>query len=57
VLLLPLLVLISPPTIFVQQHVIKSKQIGTYKNVFRNMCEIKKYSITSIKHNLHMCRG
>jgi hypothetical protein len=42
VLLLPLLVLISPPTIFVQQHVIKSKQIGTYKNVFRNMCEIKK---------------
>jgi hypothetical protein len=53
-----LLLLIQPPTIFVQQPAIKSKQISTYKkDVFRNRCEIKKYSITPIKNNLHMCQG
>jgi hypothetical protein len=54
---LPLLVLIPPPTIFVKQPAIKSKKLSTYKkDIFRNRCEIKNI-ITSIKNNLHMCRG
>jgi hypothetical protein len=41
--LLPLLVLIPSPTIFVQQSAIKSKQISTDKeDVFRNRHEINK---------------
>jgi hypothetical protein len=34
VLLLPLLVLSQPPTIFVQQPAIKSKEISTYKKMY-----------------------
>jgi hypothetical protein len=40
---LPLLVLIPPPTIFVQQPAIKSKQLSTDKKyVFRNICKINE---------------
>jgi hypothetical protein len=42
-LLLPLLVLVPPPTIFVQQPAIKSNQLSTDKKyVFRNICKINE---------------
>jgi hypothetical protein len=50
VLLLPVLVFIPPPTMFVQQPAIKIKQISTYKkDVFRNRCEIKNIALHHLK--------
>jgi hypothetical protein len=50
VLLLPLLILLPLPTIFVQQPAIKSMEISTYKkDVFRNMCEIKNIALQWLK--------